>query len=184
MYRVLVADPPWAFKDTLPGPKRGAEKHYPVMKTEDICKMALPPMADDCVLFLWRVASMQQDALDVMKAWGFKLKTEIVWLKKTKTGKRHFGMGRIVRAEHEVCLVGTFGKPQIRPTSKNIRSTFSTEEEEGAFEAEAVRRHSAKPETFYEIVEDLYEGPYFEMFARQRLVGWDADGLEVDRKVW
>ena len=95
---------------------------------------------------------MPQEALDVMTAWGFEPKTEIIWLKKTCTGRRWFGMGRTVRAEHESCLVGTRGKPVTR--SRSVRSTF---------EAVAGRR-SEKPERFYDIVEALREGPYVELF--------------------
>ena len=58
-HRVVCADPPWAFSDPLPGKKRGAEKHYATMTVDEICAYPLPPVADDAVLFLWRVASMQ-----------------------------------------------------------------------------------------------------------------------------
>jgi N6-adenosine-specific RNA methylase IME4 len=110
---------------------------------------------------------MQHEALDVMAAWGFALKTEIVWLKRTRTGKRWFGMGRTVRAEHEVCLVGTRGRPVTR--CKNVRSTF-----------EAVAgKHSEKPVEFYAIVELLREGPYVELFARRRRAGWTNLGDQV-----
>jgi N6-adenosine-specific RNA methylase IME4 len=166
-YRVVLADPPWLFGDRLPGRGRGAAKHYRCLAVSELCAFPLPPLADDCTLFLWRVASMQQEALDVMAAWGFTLKTEIVWLKRTTTGNRWFGMGRTVRAEHETCLVGTRGRPVT--CRKNIRSTF-----------EAVAgRHSKKPAIFYDIVESLREGPYVELFARRRHPGWTSLGDQV-----
>ncbi len=90
-----------------------------------------------------------------------------MWLKRTTTGKRWFGMGRTVRAEHETCLVGTRGRPVTRV--KNIRS---------AFEA-AAAEHSAKPDAFYGLVEALREGPYVELFARQRRAGWMSLGDQV-----
>ena len=132
-FRVVLADPPWLFRDRLPGPGRGAAKHYSCLSVAELCAFPLPPLADDCTLFLWRVAAVQQEALEVMAAWGFTLKTEIVWLKRTTTGKRFFGMSRTVRAEHEVCLVGTRGTPVTR--RKNIRSTFEA----------TVGQHSEKP---------------------------------------
>jgi N6-adenosine-specific RNA methylase IME4 len=165
--RVLVADPPWRFGDNLPGRRRGAAKHYPTLPVQDICAFPLPPLADDCVLFLWRVAAMQQEALDVLRAWGFTLKTEVVWTKKTSTGKRAFGMGRIVRAEHEVCLIATRGHPQ--PKTHSVRSTF-----------DGYRgRHSAKPDAFYQLVETLFDGPYAEMFSRHQRRGWLCLGNEA-----
>lgn len=166
MYRVICADQPWKFKDGLPGRSRGAGKHYPLMTVDEIMRFPLPPLYEQSTLFLWRVASMQREALDVIDAWDFTLKTEIVWKKLTKHDKRFFGMGRTVRAEHETCLIATSGRP---PTlDHSIRSVF---------EAEA-KKHSEKPEEFYKIVERLRSGPYVEIFARRQLVGWTCLGPE------
>lgn len=171
MYRVICADPPWKFGDRLPGPSRGAEKNYACLSAAEICTFPLPPLTDDCTLFLWRVASMQQEALDVIRAWDFTLKTEIVWLKKTSHGNRWFGMGRTVRAEHEICLVAQRGRPET--LSHSVRSTFVTDCE-GL--SAPVGRHSAKPEEFYRIVESLRAGPYCELFARRQRAGWTCLG--------
>ena len=156
------------------------------MSVADLCALGasgLPPIADHARLFLWRVASMQEDALRVMRAWGFTQKSEIVWRKLTKTGKRHFGMGRTVRMEHEVCLVGTKGRPPI--LSRSVRSMFDTEiwidddpetgEPIGEFAA-PYEFHSKKPDVFYEIVESLSPGPHVELFARQPRERWTSIG--------
>lgn len=168
-FATIVADPPWAFGDALPGRGRGAGKHYALMPTWEIQRFALPPIAPDAYLFLWRVASMPQDALDVCKAWGFTPKTEIIWRKQTAKGKRHFGMGRTVRSEHEACIVAVRGKPQ----RKHAR-------QRSVFEAVAPAHHSAKPEEFFALVEALTPGPYLEVFARTRRPGWAALGNELD----
>lgn len=179
-FRVLCADPPWLFGDSLPGEARGASKNYGCMKVEDICTMTLPPLADDCVLFLWRVAAMQQEALDVATVWGFDVKTEVVWVKKSKTGKRWFGMGHTLRAEHEIALVGTRGRP--RALCNNVRTVID-DVETGLFDFEGVEApalgHSRKPERFYEIVESLFEGPYVELFARRPRAGWTTIGNQL-----
>lgn len=183
LFQTICADPPWKFGDKLPGKSRGAEKNYRVMTATEVSayphRTALDGtvrlngtisdhFAPDSRLFLWRVASMQEEALAVMKAWGFTQKAEVVWVKKTATGKRHFGMGRQVRMEHEVCLIGTRGKP---PTlSRSIRSVFEA----------PYTRHSGKPEAFYkEIVECLSPGPYLELFARHERQGWTCIGDEL-----
>lgn len=166
-YRVLTADPPWKFDDNLPGAHRGAAKNYPVMALADIESFSLPDIADDALLFLWRVASMPEEAYRVVRAWGFVPKTEIVWLKRRASGKRWFGMGHFVRAEHETCIVATRGK--IKVLSRSIRSTFEA----------PVGLHSEKPEMFYrEIVERLSPGPYVELFARRQREGWTCLGPE------
>lgn len=161
---VLVADPPWPFRDSLPGRGRGAAKHYPLLSVEDICSFPLPPLAPSCVLFLWRVSSQVKEAYEVIDAWGFEPKTELAWIKKTSKGKLAMGMGRTLRAAHETCIVATRGKPQ--PLVHNILSVF-----------EAQRgRHSEKPDAFYCIVEQLFAGPYTELFARRPRAGWTCLG--------
>ncbi len=164
---LLEADPPWRFKDSLPGAGRGAVKHYACMPTADICAFPLPPLADDCLLLMWRVGSMQRDALDVVDAWGFSLKSEIVWIKTTKRGKRHFGMGHYVRYEHETCLIATRGKPKI--LTHRIRSTFRAR----------VGQHSEKPDRFYRIAEQLVAGPRASLFSRKHRDGWTCFGNEL-----
>lgn len=153
-YRVVYADPPWQFGDRLPGTARGADKHYATMTTGELATMKMPPIADDALLFMWRVCALQLEALSVMGWWGFTQKSELVWRKLTVNGNRWFGMGRYTRMEHEVCLIGVRGRPTIK--AKNIRSTF-----------EAINhRHSEKPEEMYDIIEALSDGPYVELFAR------------------
>lgn len=166
-FRVLCADPPWSFNDKLPGETRGADKNYRTMTLQEIKAFQLPPMYQDSTLFLWRVSSQQKEALAVLDAWDFELKTEIVWKKLTARGKRFFGMGRTVRAEHETCLIAASGKPVT--LDKSIRSIFEA----------PVRQHSRKPDEFYAIVERLREGPYCELFARQLRSGWTCYGDEL-----
>ena len=168
-FRVLVADPPWAFGDHLPGPRRGASKNYPCLGIDDLCNFPLPPLAVDAHLFLWRVASMQVEALHLTEAWGFTVKSEIVWLKQTSHGKQWFGMGRQVRMAHETCLIATRGKGAgVRDHS--IRSTFGA----------PAGLHSEKPEAFFHLVERLVPGPWVELFARRPRAGWVVYGNEIE----
>lgn len=167
-YRVIAADPPWQHKSQ--GGKKGASEHYKLMTNEGIETYLQDEeieSADNAVLFLWRVASMQQEALNTVRAWGFVLKTELVWNKMTKHGKKHFGMGSYTRASHETCLIAIRGS--CRPLVFNQRSTFEAR----------VGRHSAKPDEFYQIVERMYDGPRIELFARKTRPGWDHRGNEV-----
>jgi N6-adenosine-specific RNA methylase IME4 len=166
----LVADPPWSYGDSLPGKGRGAVKHYDCLTTEDICRMVLPPLADDCWLFLWRVHTHQHEALAVGEAWGFgEPKSEIVWVKQTLDGKRvRMGMGHGFRMAHEVCLVFKRGKPER--ASKALPSVI-----------EAPRlEHSRKPDAFYRHV-DRFVGavPRVELFARRQWPNWRCLGPEM-----
>lgn len=166
-YRVLVADPPWPFRDSLPGRSRGAGKNYNLLTLEEIQKFKLPTMKFNSWLFLWRVSSMQEEALKVVRTWGFTPKAELVWNKLTSKGLNWFGMGHYLRASHESCIVAIRGR--VVPRVRNIRSTF----------ADTSLGHSRKPEMFYNIVEKLSDGPYCELFARRKREGWDCFGDEI-----
>lgn len=174
---VVVADPPWLMGDKLPGPGRGAAKHYKVMTAKQIAAMELPPVADDAILFLWRLSAMVDEAMMVARAWGFAPKAEIVWVKLSKSAaysemnalKLHFGMGRYVRAAHETCIIAVRGKGRELLRERNHRSVFFA----------PVGEHSEKPEVFFQRVERMYPGPYVELFARRRRAGWQQYGDEV-----
>jgi N6-adenosine-specific RNA methylase IME4 len=168
--RVVLADPPWLFSDKLPGKSRGAQKHYPGMTVAEIARFPLPELADEAWLFLWRVHTHQEDAAMVMKTWGFDYCAEMIWIKKTTGGKKHFGMGRTFRNAHEVCIVGKRGRP--KPLAMSQRSVFEA----------TVREHSAKPEKMYEIIEAHSAGPYVELFARRPRAGWTSYGNQLQEK--
>jgi N6-adenosine-specific RNA methylase IME4 len=167
-----VADPPWTFGDKLPGKKRGAAKNYNVLRTREIeAFLAERPglvIAEDALLFLWRVSAMVDDAMGVARAWGFEPKAEIVWIKTERSGIRHFGLGRYVRNSHETCIIARRGKAKVR--DRAVKSVFEA----------PIGEHSAKPEAFYHLVERLSGGPYMELFARRRRRGWSCFGDELD----
>lgn len=171
--RVLVADPAWGFRDNLPGPGRGARRHYRCESLDDIKAFRIPVMAPDSWLFLWRVAAMQREALEVVDAWGFRLVSEIAWVKTRKDGQPHGGgMGHYVRNSHEVCLIAVRGKASSLRLSKAIPSVIFAQR----------GRHSEKPEEFYQLVERLVPGPRVELFARRRRRGWRCFGDELEGK--
>lgn len=173
-FRVVCADPPWRFGDKLPGPGRGASKHYETMRVEDICALKLPPIGEDALLFLWRVSAMQEEALRVARAWGFRPVSEIVWVKRSPGAAVRMGMGRYVRGSHESCLIATRGQGVAFIKDHGVCSVFEAPRTE----------HSAKPDAFFALVERLAEGPYLELFARRSRPGWttvgDALGSRLD----
>lgn len=169
-FQVLAADCPWKLSDSLPGPKRGAAKFYDCLTVEQLEAFELPPLGDAALLFLWKLASMPEEALRVCKAWGFTPKSELVWVKKTKNGERHMGMGRYTRAEHETCIIATRGRGIQLITNHGIRSVFEA----------PIGRHSEKPDRFYDIVRELTTGRKAELFARRRRAGFVAFGNQVE----
>jgi hypothetical protein len=80
-FPVALADPGWEFREGTIDPSRRIQNHYPTMTLEEICAL---PVADlvtpDAILFLWAPSSHLPEALQVMNAWGFEYRTDIVWV--------------------------------------------------------------------------------------------------------
>lgn len=164
-FGVILADPPWRFDpySDETGMDRAAENHYPTMRTGAIAALEVPA-ADDCVLFLWATAPMLPAALEVMRAWGFEYKSHFVWV------KDRLGTGYWTRNKHELLLIGTRGKVPAPAMGDQYESAISA----------PVGKHSAKPECFREIIEDMFPTlPRVELFAREPRSGWSAWGNEV-----
>jgi len=172
-YGAIVADPTWDFQTwSARGRGRSSERHYRSTLTLDQIK-ALPVAevaARDCVLFLWATWPCLFAALDVIGAWGFKYKTAgYVFVKLTKKGTAFSGCGYWTRANSEPCLLATRGKPQR--LHRDVPQVI----------IEPRREHSRKPDCVHERIERLVAGPYLELFARKRRLGWDCWGDEVGK---
>jgi N6-adenosine-specific RNA methylase IME4 len=164
-FTVVYADPPWDFANEFAQEKKGqtAADHYPTVSTPKICE--LPINGKALVLFLWVPnAMMMKDGRMVMEEWGFEYKTCMVWVK-----PRGPSMGWWLRNRHEMLLIGASDDatpPLDRPFS--------------VIEAK-VDGHSRKPDVFYDIIEEMYPGPYLELFARRQHDGWTAWGNEINQ---
>ena len=171
-YKIIYADPPWQYKVySDKGKGRSAENHYSTMSIEDICKLPVEKIADkDCVLFMWMTFPTLVEGLKVLENWGFKYKTvAFVWIKQNKkTPSLFWGLGFWTRANAEICILATKGKPK-RISAKVHQVIISPVEE-----------HSKKPDEIRKrIVELLGDIPRVELFARQKVNGWDSWGNEV-----
>jgi len=179
-YSIILADPPWRFKNwsMTELAKRGekwARKNgrspYDVMDNEDIYKLPIKELSDkNCILFLWATYPKLQEALETIKAWGFIYKTvAFTWVKQNKVADGwHFGLGYWTRGNPEICLLATKGKPK-RIDCNVANLTISH-----------LQEHSKKPDIIRDkIVQLVGDLPRIELFARQRVEGWDAFGNEV-----
>ncbi len=118
---------------------------------------------------MWAVDPMLPEALEVIKAWGFKYKTVgFTWAKQNKNDLGMFtGLGYWTRANPEMCLLATKGKP--KRISKSVRQLVIDKRQE----------HSRKPDVIYDRIEQLLDGPYVELFARRERTGWDSWGNQI-----
>lgn len=174
MYSVIYADPPWEYRDKCNDGKRGASHKYPVMKLSDIKDLPIEEIAnEDCILFLWSTAPMLPVALEVIKAWGFKYKTiGFTWVKITSKGKVAIGMGHYTRSNAEFCLIGVRGR--FKRVDGGVPSAILAPR----------RKHSQKPDEVRDrIVQLSGDVPRIELFARERVPGWDAWGDEVESDI-
>ena len=160
-FRVLYADPPWAYDNS--GFAASAEQHYPTMTADKIAELPISDLCEEeAVLFLWATSPLLPEALMVMKAWGFTYKASIIWDK-----QRVPGLGWWLKTRHEFLLIWARNKtPHPKVKYDSIVSIAASE-------------HSAKPEQFAALIEEMYDGPYIELFARGHRAGWEAWGNEV-----
>lgn len=172
-YQIIYADPPWSYRDKCCAGKRGAGFKYETMSLNNIMDLDVSSIADDdCALFLWATMPQINNALDIIHCWGFKYKTvAFAWIKRNKkTPSLFWGMGNWTRANAELCLLGTRGKP--KRVSAAVHSVVES----------PIGKHSEKPaEVRDRIVQLLGDIPRVELFARQRVEGWDAWGNEVEK---
>ena len=141
------------------------------MSMEDIWNLPVNHIADDnCILFLWVTYPKLIDGIKTIEKWGFTYKTcGFSWIKKNKKADSLFwGMGYWTRANNEICLLATKGKP--KKISSSVHQVVY----------EPIRKHSQKPNIVKDRIVDLVGNlPRIELFARNKTEGWDVWGNEV-----
>lgn len=171
-YSALLVDPPWRFSNySTKGEAKNPVAHYACMSLDDIAALPVHQLAaPDCAMLMWATAPLLPDAIELMRRWGFTFKSAGAWAKQSSTGEKWtFGTGYCFRSAAEFFLLGTIGKPKVR--SRSVRNLIVA----------PIREHSRKPDEQYEIVEQLFEGPYCEVFSRSTRPGWDSWGNEVGK---
>lgn len=170
----ILADPPWQFSNSTGkvAPEHRRLLRYPTMDLEQIMELPIAQVAaPKSHLYLWVPNALISEGLEVMRRWGFKYKSNIVWYKVRKDGgPDRRGVGFYFRNVTELCLFGIRGKNnrtlQAGRTQPNVIVSRK-------------REHSRKPDEIYDIVESCSPGPYMELFARHTRPDWMQWGNEV-----
>ncbi len=156
----VLADPPWQFSNRTGkmAPEHKRLSRYSTLTLEEIKSI---PVARACSneshLYLWVPNALLHEGLEVMKAWGFKYKTNIVWHKVRKDGGPDGrGVGFYFRNTTEIILFGVRGKLRTLAPGRTQVNIIKSKK----------REHSRKPDELYEIIEACSPGPYLELFAR------------------
>lgn len=178
-YKVIYADPPWpeSTKERWSGEK--VEHRRPVPKYETLSMKQITSLpvsqiaSESSLLLLWSPWMRLKTSIRLMEDWGFHFSSGMPWVKwwdesRTKTVKVY---GRWTMPCTECLLIGYAGKA---PKPKHLVA--------GLLESFGSRRglHSAKPDQAIDYIEQNFDGPYLEMFARVVRPGWDVWGNEVE----
>lgn len=188
-YQIIYADPPWKYSskelygDKINGYKNGQRKRfadleriYSTLNIDDIKNLPVKDITDrDCACFMWSTDSHLKEAIEVMECWGFKYKTiAFVWLKKYNTGTRVLNFAPWTLKSTEICLLGIQGKMSKYKIANNVQQFIEAERTE----------HSKKPNEARKRIEELFGNiPRVELFARQKVEGWDCWGNEVESDI-
>lgn len=163
-YMVKYADPPWEYNNT--GFYQSANQHYSTMSIEDIIALGekLPPSP---ILFLWVTSPFLDEGINVLKKWGYEYKASMIWRKNRFPGQAFW-----TQTYHEILLIGR-NNEDFRPKVQ-LPSVVDA----------PVSEHSRKPDVFYCVIEQMFDPPYLELFARgEKREGWDAWGNEINNRI-
>jgi N6-adenosine-specific RNA methylase IME4 len=171
-YRCVMADPPW-FESGGGRVKRGADRHYALMKHPEILKLMRSVLDDKidktgCHLWLWATDNHLLEAIYVMQGLGFRYIRTLCWVK-MRDGQLQIGLGQYLQGSHELCLFGVRGATMKPATEDRSPSVVFADR----------NQHSQKPDAAIHVIEKASPGPRFEMFARSKREGWDVWGNEA-----
>ncbi|MEM8781232.1 MAG: MT-A70 family methyltransferase [Planctomycetota bacterium] len=171
-YSTILADPPWQFQNRTGkvAPEHRRLLRYPTMELKEIMELPVPKLAAaKSHLYLWVPNALLMQGLQVMEAWGFTYKSNLVWYKVRKDGGPDGrGVGFYFRNVTELILFGVRGRMRTEQPGRTQVNLLSTRK----------REHSRKPDEIYDIVEACSPGPRMELFARFPRDGWDQWGNE------
>ena len=168
-YQVILADPPWSYNDKMNHSDMSASKQYPTQSGQWISNLPVQSISDpDCCLFLWCTSPLLDEVFEVIKSWGFKFKTiAFCWSKYTVNGKLAYNLGRWTMGNIELCLLATKGNTSFWRKNNNVKQLVQ----------DIRYGHSVKPgEVRHRIVDLLGNRSRIELFAREKVDGWDSWG--------
>ncbi|MCI9671808.1 MAG: S-adenosylmethionine-binding protein [Lawsonibacter sp.] len=174
-FKTILADPPWQFQNRTGkmAPEHKRLNRYPTMRLEEIKALPVNEVAqENSHLYLWVPNALLPEGLEVMKAWGFQYKTNIIWEKVRKDGGPDGrGVGFYFRNVTEMLLFGVKGA--------NIRTLSPARTQVNLIRSQK-REHSRKPDEMIKLIEACSPGPYLELFARGEREGWTLWGNQAN----
>jgi N6-adenosine-specific RNA methylase IME4 len=153
---------------------RGVPMPYKTMAVAEIAALPVGDFAEpDAHLYLWTTQRYLRDSFDIAEAWGFKVATTLVWCKKP------FGLKVGGTFPSSVEFIQFCRRGNLPALARADKQWWDWPRRIAAPVGRGERRsalHSAKPEAFLDIVEQVSPGPYLEVFARRARFGWEYAG--------
>lgn len=180
-YDVIVADPPWSYRNWSDAKSGAASAAMTVQPEANIAQIPVAQWAArDCVLLCWGTWPKLPEALRVIEAWGFEWVTACPWVKTTPpSADISTGIGFWFQSTSEVLIVAKRGDPRTKRYP--ILGLMSGDERQ--FYYPVSRKHSRKPEDIYDWIEVRCGSPestrYLELFATRQRPGWTCWGSEL-----
>jgi len=174
-FKTILADPPWQFTNRTGkiAPEHKRLNRYGTLELKDIMALPVAECLDETAhCYLWIPNALLPEGLQVLSAWGFQYKSNIIWHKVRKDGGPDGrGVGFYFRNTTEIVLFGVKGKnARTLPAGRSQVNIIRTQK----------REHSRKPDEMYDLVESCSPGPYLEMFARGSRKGWTTWGNQAE----
>lgn len=174
-FSTVLADPPWRFQNRTGkmAPEHRRLNRYQTLTLDEIKSLpVLPILCDTAHCYLWVPNALLPEGIEVLRAWGFHYKSNIVWHKIRKDGGPDGrGVGFYFRNTTELILFGVRGinARTLAPGRRQV-NIIRTQK----------REHSRKPDELYPIIEGCSPGPYIELFARGPRKGWSVWGHQSE----
>ncbi|MCL2483574.1 MAG: MT-A70 family methyltransferase [Propionibacteriaceae bacterium] len=176
-FGTVLADPPWRFQNRTGkvAPEHRRLDRYRTLSFAEICAIDVASVAaDNAHLYLWVPNALLVEGLAVMRAWGFRYVSNIVWAKRRKDGGPDGrGVGFYFRNVTELILFGVRGSLRTLAPGRSQVNMIETRK----------REHSRKPDEQYALIEACSPGPYLELFARHPRPGWTSWGDEAPAEI-
>jgi N6-adenosine-specific RNA methylase IME4 len=174
-FATILADPPWQFQNRTGkmAPEHKRLSRYPTLSLDEIKALPIKDYLEDTAhLYLWVPNALLYDGLQVLEAWGFTYKSNLIWYKVRKDGgPDRRGVGFYFRNVTEIILFGVKGKnPRTLQPGRTQENIIVTQK----------REHSRKPDEQYKLIESCSKGPYLELFARGERKNWTVWGNQAD----
>jgi N6-adenosine-specific RNA methylase IME4 len=154
-FSTILADPPWP----ISGGRIGGEMTVAEIAALPVAKIA----ADVAQLHLWTTDQFLEDAISIMRAWGFDRVSSLIWAKPSSGARVYWSEA------HEYLLLGVRGGAEFITTAR-VRSVVKV----------APESKGQKPDVFRQMIEKVGAGPRLELFGRRQVSGWVVWGNEVE----